>query len=118
MRQPRFLADEDLRSAIRSAVLRGEPRIEFPTIISAGWGGQPDDKVLELAAEHGMIVVSQDKRTMPAAAAERLRRSAPMAGLLIAPQRYPVRAVAADLLLIWHTSTAEEWIGRIDYLPL
>ena len=117
MSQPRFLADEDLRSAIRSAVLRLEPRIEFPTVVSLGWSGRADDEVLGLAAENGLIVVSHDIRTMPLTAAERMRRSAPMAGLLVSPQLHPIRAIAEDLVLIWHASAAEEWVDRIDYLP-
>ena len=118
MSRPRFLADEDLRLAIRYAVLRREPRIEFPTVISMGWGGRPDDQVLELAAERGSIVVSHDMRTMPWTAAERVRQSAPMAGLLVAPQLHPIRPLAEELVLIWNASDAEEWVGRIDYLPL
>lgn len=118
MTQPRFLADEDLRAAIRSAVLRHDPRVEFPTIVQMGWGGRPDDAILDLAAAHGLIVVSHDMRTMPGVAAERIRRSAPMAGLMVAPQLYPVSPIADELILIWFASTAEEWIGRIEYLPL
>jgi len=118
MSPPRFLADEDLRSAIRSAALRQEPRIEFPTAVGMGWGGRPDDEVLELAAAHGLIVVSHDMRTMPAIAQERIRRAAPMTGLCVAPQLYPVRPLVDELVLIWSASTAEEWVGRIEYLPL
>ena len=41
-----------------------------------------------------------------------------MAGLMVAPQLYPVSPIADELILIWFASTAEEWIGRIEYLPL
>lgn len=118
MSEPRFLADEDLRSAIRSAVLRQEPRIHFATVRGMGWGGKSDDEVLELAAVQGLIVVSHDMRTMPAAAYARMARSATLAGLLLAPQTYPIRPLADELVLIWGASTAEEWVGRVEYLPL
>jgi len=118
MSEPRFVADEDLRSSIRSAVLRREPRIHFQTVVAMGWGGKSDDEVLGLAADHGLIVVSHDFRTMPGTAAARLDRSAPMAGLLVARQSDPIRHLADDLILIWAASTAEEWVGRVDYLPL
>ena len=115
---PRFLADEDLRSAIRLAAIRQEPRIEFQTVVAMGWGGRPDEQILELAAEQGLIVVSHDVTTMTAAASERLRQSAPMAGLLLAPQSAPILPIATELVLIWSASEAHEWSGRIEYLPL
>lgn len=92
--------------------------MEIQTVVAMGWGGRTDDQILELAAEHGFIVVSHDVSTMTAAAAERLRRSAPMAGLLLAPQTGPISPIATESVLIWSASEAQEWIGRIEYLPL
>jgi hypothetical protein len=40
------------------------------------------------------------------------------AGLLLIPQSLPVAAAVADLLLIWSTMEAEEWINLLWYLPL
>ena len=39
-------------------------------------------------------------------------------GLLVVPQKLPIRVVVDDLLLIWETSEAEEWINQIQSLPL
>lgn len=55
---------------------------------------------------------------MTAAAIERIVRRQPMAGLLISPQRLSIGKAVDDLLLVWVASEAEEWIDRIDYLPL
>jgi hypothetical protein len=40
------------------------------------------------------------------------------AGLLLIPQSLPIAAAVDDLLLIWSTMEAEEWINLIWYLPL
>jgi hypothetical protein len=118
MSQPRFLADEDLRRAIVLAVRRLEPAIEIPTIFDMNVGGASDEQVLELAAGQGFIVVSHDVNTMRAAAETRLRNGSTMAGLFLVPQTRTTRVVAEALSLIWSASTAEEWAGRIVYLPL
>jgi hypothetical protein len=40
------------------------------------------------------------------------------AGLILVPQRMPIRLAIEDLLLIWQASEAEEWINRMRWLPL
>jgi hypothetical protein len=39
-------------------------------------------------------------------------------GVIVIPQKLPVRAEVEDLLLIWTASEAEEWVNRIQILPL
>jgi hypothetical protein len=38
--------------------------------------------------------------------------------MIVVPQKLPILAVVEDLLLIWTASEAEEWINRIQVLPL
>lgn len=39
-------------------------------------------------------------------------------GVIIAAQDAGIGAIIDDLLLIWVTTDAEEWIDQIGYLPL
>jgi hypothetical protein len=55
---------------------------------------------------------------MSAAAKERIEDGLPMSGLFLVPQFRDTGAVAKSLHLIWSASDAEEWAGRIVYLPL
>jgi hypothetical protein len=41
-----------------------------------------------------------------------------MSGLLLAHQSRPVGRIIADLILIWATKEADEWIGKVEFLPL
>ncbi len=41
-----------------------------------------------------------------------------MAGLILIPQAYPVGQAIEDLLLIAEVTTAEEWQGKMVFLPL
>jgi hypothetical protein len=61
----RFQADNDLKRIIVDATLRREPSIDFQTAQAAGLDNLDDELVLRRASEHGRILVSHDKRTMP-----------------------------------------------------
>jgi hypothetical protein len=39
-------------------------------------------------------------------------------GVLLIPQHLPIASAVEDLLLIWATMEADEWINLIWYLPL
>src|SRR5207248_1470518 len=50
-------ADNDLRSSIRTGVLRHEPFIDFQSALDAGLDGMPDPEVLRLAMVQSRILV-------------------------------------------------------------
>jgi len=78
--------------------------------------GRPDEVVLDYAAAHGLLLLSHDYTTMPAAAIQRIKSGLAMTGLVMVPQRHRMRIVIDDVVLIWAASDADEWIGRIEYL--
>ena len=55
---------------------------------------------------------------MRAYAEERLKAELLMRGLILVRQRVPLREAIDDLVLIGETTTAEEWEGKIVFLPL
>jgi uncharacterized protein DUF5615 len=118
VKQPCYLTDEDLRHSIVLATRRLEPSLQFPTVVEAGIAGRSDDQVLDFAFHNRLIVISHDVNTMSAAAERRLRRKEGMTGLFLVPQSRQNFAVAESLVLIWSASRAEEWYGRIVYLPI
>lgn len=118
MSAPRFLADEDLRFEIVSAVRRLEPALLFETVLEAGIGGASDIEVLIHAHRAGLIAVSHDVNTMKGLAERRIREGLGISGLFLVPQRRRTRDAAESLVLVWSASQAEEWRDRIVYLPL
>jgi Domain of unknown function (DUF5615) len=113
----RFQADADLNHVIVKAMLRREPSIDFQTAHAAGLVGLRDPEVLARAADAGRVLVTHDRKTMPKHFAEFIGHTTSH-GLIIIPQKLPVRAAIEDLLLIWTASEAEEWHNRIQVLPL
>jgi Domain of unknown function (DUF5615) len=118
MSRPRFLADHDLNDVIIKGTTRREPAIEFARLWDFGLERHSDQEILKFAARESWIVVSHDVNSMTAAASEILGDSEPMHGLLLVHQGDPIAPAIDDLLLIWTATEAEEWIGRIEYLPL
>ncbi len=113
----RFQADADLNHIIVKATLRREPSIDFQTAHVAGLAGLRDSEVLELAAQVGRVLVTHNRKTMPKHFAEFIVHTT-SSGVIVIPQKLPIRAVVDDLLLVWTASEAEEWINRIQVLPL
>jgi Domain of unknown function (DUF5615) len=113
----RFQADADFNHIIVKATLRREPSIDFLTVYAAGLVGVPDPEVLALAAHAGRVLVTHDRKTMPTHFAAFVGHTT-SSGVIVIPQKLPVRVAVEDLLLIWTVSAAEEWRNRIQVLPL
>ncbi|MEO8372973.1 MAG: DUF5615 family PIN-like protein [Candidatus Solibacter sp.] len=115
--RPRFQADADLNHKILLGLHRREPSIDFLGACDGGVVGVADPEVLRIAAESARILVSHDRKTMPAHFARFLEeRSSP--GVIIVSQELDIGAAIEDLLLIWATTDAEEWIEHLGFVPL
>ena len=115
--RPRFQADADFNQKIVLGLRRREPVVDFVDARAGGVVGVPDPDVLHRAADLGRIVVSHDRRTMPAHFARFLNgRSSP--GLIIVPQDLDIGLAIEDLLLVWAASDADEWRDKVGFLPL
>ena len=113
----RFQADADLNHVIVKATLRREPSIDFQAAHAAGLSGFHDRDVLALAAQAGRVLITHDRKTMPRHFAEFIMQKT-SSGVIVIPQKLSIRVAVDDLLLIWATSEAEEWMNRIQSLPL
>lgn len=116
----RYQADADLDGRIVRAVRRQEPQLDFQlaTEARAGQGlrGLLDPVVLAAAAEEGRMLVTHDRRTMPAHFAEfNTIRQSP--GVIVVPRRIQLSVAAEWLISIWAASEAEEWVNQLFYLP-
>ena len=118
MSRPKFLADHDLNDQIVVGVLRLVPSAEFRRVRELGFATRNDAFLLDYAAGQGLIIVSHDVNTMPAAAYVRLAEDKPMTGLFMVPQTFPVGPIIDDLVLVWSGSDREEWENQVIFLPM
>jgi len=91
--------------------------MDFRDAHEGGVIGLSDLDVLRIAAESDRILVSHDRRTMPANLARFLEtHSSP--GVIIVSQDLDIGAAIEDLLVIWGASDSEEWRDQIGFIPL
>jgi predicted nuclease of predicted toxin-antitoxin system len=113
----RFQADADLDGRILRGLRRASPEIDIRTAADAALAGLKDAEVLRIAAESGRILVSQDRRTMPAHFA-RFTAGAQSPGVILLREAIPISTAIEELVLIWNVSEAEEWVDRLVWIPL
>ena len=115
--KPRFQDDADFNQKIIVGLRRREPTIDFQTAGEGDVLGKPDLEVLLIAAHAGRIVVSHDRRSMPAHFA-RFIESHASPGLIVVSQDIDIGTAIEELLLIWAASESEEWRGQIGFVPI
>jgi hypothetical protein len=96
---------------------RREPSVDFQGAHDGGVVGAADPDVLRIAAASGRILISHDRKTMPAHLVHFLeQRSSP--GVIIVSQDLDIGAAIEELLLIWAATEAEEWVDRLGFVPV
>ncbi|HEV7893715.1 MAG TPA: DUF5615 family PIN-like protein [Pyrinomonadaceae bacterium] len=114
----RLLIDQDLDHDILRALIRAVPRLDAVTAFEVGMAEAPDPQLLIWAAQERRVVVTHDRRTMPAHAADLMNAGQEFAGLFIVPRSLPLRQATEDLELLVTCSENAEWVNVIRYLPL
>lgn len=112
-----FQADADLDGRILRGLRRVAPEIDIRGALDAGLTGLKDHDVLRVCEESGRVLVSQDRRTMPAHFA-RFEASNRSPGVILLRGAISISAAIDELVLIWSASSAEEWVGRLVWIPL
>ena len=113
----KFLADANFSRRIIRGLRRREPLIDFQFAEDANLAGKSDLEVLGIASDLERVLVTHDRKTMPAAFGL-LVGQRQSSGVLIVPQSLPVVAAIEELLLVWAASDAEDWINVISPIPL
>ncbi|HBC42787.1 MAG TPA: hypothetical protein DCZ88_13075 [Pseudanabaena sp.] len=111
-----FQADADLNQAIVTGALRRQPNLSFQSAYTAKLEGKKDPEVLAMASQDGRILVTHDRKTMPAEFGKFILTKS-SSGVLVLSQKLPVSDAIDAILLIWEASTAEEWVNQIMSIP-
>lgn len=116
MTKIRFQADADLRQAIVTGTIRRQPNLDFQSANEAVLEGIKDPEVLAIAARDSRLLVTHDRKTMPAEFGKFIT-SQTSSGVLIFSQKLPIGEAINAIILLWEASTAEEWINQIMTFP-
>jgi hypothetical protein len=120
--RPRFLADENLESAIVQGVRLQLPEITLLTAKEAETLSLDDRQVLSQAQALDLILISHDSRTMYNHFAAFLMSRAPdehsPGVLLVSQERYSIGQIISFIVEVYDLSSHQEWANRIVRLPL
>jgi hypothetical protein len=113
-----LLADENFNGDITRGLRRRRPQVDLVRAQDVGLSGAQDPPILEWATQAGRIVLTQDLKTVPCYAYERVRAGLPMPGVWAVSGSVPIGQAIDDLLLLVDCSREGEWEGQVLFLPL
>ncbi len=115
----KFLLDENLSPRLKIAVLRLNPEID---ILRIGEPNTPtlgtlDPDVLQYLGLSQRLLVTDNRTSMPGHLEEYWLLNQQMWGLFWVRPTTTMGKLAEELIMIWETSSAEEWINVVDWIP-
>ena len=116
----RYLLDENLDPLFRPGLLRRQPDL---VVWSVGEPGAPllstlDPDTLIWCESNRCLLITNNRRSMPAHLADHLAAERHVPGILVLRQRADLDIVLNDLILIAEAARDDEYRDRIDYVPL
>jgi len=120
MSHVRYLIDESLPLALVAGLRRREPAIDVWRVGQQGMPafGADDADILVFCEKAQRMLVSLDRATLPGHAGEHVDAGHHTNGVLLVTRRCTLRMMLEDLLLVWSTTDADEWLDVVAYLPL
>jgi len=118
MSQTTFLADHNFNERALSSLLQKEPSINIVLLRDVLAINAEDDAVLAEAARIHRILLTHDKRTMPAHFQNRAKRREPLPGVFHFHQDCPIGTIVEELILFSSASEFEEWNAQYWQFPL
>ena len=113
-----LLSDENLDNHVVRGLVRRLPTIDLIRVQDVGLKGTDDQTILHWAADHGRILLTHDRRTVPGFALYRVTEGKPMSGVFVVHTRMPVARAIDEVLLVVQCSSAEDWADQVIYFPL
>ena len=116
----RFLLDENLSKQIKIATLRLNPAIDILCVgdPDAPPFGTLDSDILRYLEVSQRLLITDNRKSMPGHLQSHWALGGRIWGLFWVRPRTPMGRLAQELMLVWETTEAEEWIDKLDWIPL
>jgi hypothetical protein len=116
----RFLLDENLSPRLKGALLRYNPAIDILRVgdEDAPALGTLDPDILRYAWQHQRLLVTENRKSMPAHITEVFAAGEHIYGVFRISERATFGTIVEELCVIWEASEAEEWIDQFRWIPL
>jgi hypothetical protein len=118
--RPRFLLDEHVNRAIQRQLRRLHRQIEVVAVSDpeAPPAGTSDPAILEWLEQHGYILVTENRSTMPGHLADHIAAGRHVPGIFWIRPGVGISRIIEELSLIWSASSAEEYQDVVLFIPL
>ena len=113
----RFVTDNHFNEDIVTGLLAERPGLALVRVRDVGLRNAKDPEILGWTASEGRIVLTHDRKTMPAFAYERVRSGQPMPGVFLMRNQAHLRPLIDDILLADELTGMEEWKDKVTHLP-
>lgn len=115
-----YLLDEHIPPTYRTQLIYHEPSL---TVWMIGDEGAPargtsDPEILTWCEQNQFILITNNRNSMPQHLTDHLAAGHHVPGILIIDLKAPIGEVLEDLILIAGASYEDEFLDRIDYIPL
>lgn len=116
----RYLLDENVDVLFHTQLLRREPAMVVWRVGTPGAPptGTSDPDLLAWCEHNSFILVTNNRRSMPAHLREHLNQGRHIPGIFVLSARMSIGETVEELLLIWAASEEEEYHDRIFFLPV
>src|SRR5262249_14909560 len=113
-----FLFDENVHGDIVEGFNQRNPAIDAVRAQDVGLRGAHDEALLEWAAVNNRILISVDKRTLPADAWARVQQALPMPGVVILRISLTIGTAIKELEVVALAGMPQDFDCNVVYLPL
>jgi hypothetical protein len=113
-----LLADENFNNQIIRGIFRRNRTIDLLRVQDVGLSGADDPTILDWAARHNRVLLTNDAATMTQYAYERINANLPMPGVFEVSRRVSMSLAIEEILLLVECSFEGEWENQVCYLPL
>ena len=114
----RLFIDQDFDHDILRGLERRISDLDAVSAYETNLSEASDPALLTWAGEAGRIILTHDRKTMPAHASNRIASGEPMAGVIVIPRQLPISQVIDELEIVITCTFEQEWKNIIRYLPL
>jgi predicted nuclease of predicted toxin-antitoxin system len=113
----RFLADENFDGRAIAALLQRQPGLELVRVQDVGLSGADDPTILAWAAGEARLLLTHDRKTVPAFAVQRAQAGQRMPGVVVVSRSASPQVAIDAILLLDGASVPGEWEGQILTVP-
>jgi hypothetical protein len=113
-----FLVDQNFNEHIVDGLTRRDPTLEFTHVRNVGLAAAPDPVILEWAASQGLVLLTHDRKTVPAFAYARVADGLPMPGVFLVNDDMPISQAMDELQIAVYCLSPEECSNIVKYFPI